>query len=110
MKTYDKYTSEDDDFFFDESKHQKGVALRQDHELFTDDDNVPGNILRVRRKKGEFEIFKNKDLLFSIPDSKFTLKEKEFLTSANGMLFFIDYVKSGWVSMADLKRKIKEKV
>jgi hypothetical protein len=117
MKKYEKYIVENDEFVYDEGGSGKvGNSLsKQDNELFNDDDNKPYTTISVKRivdknSSEDWYIF-NSDKTKTEPTliikgSRFTSKEKEFLRSAQGMIFLIDGFKSGWRSISEFKRNV----
>lgn len=111
--SYDKYLNENDQFFYDENSSKNGF-LKQDSELFNEEDYVPGSLVRVKRVcKNSAEDWKilidNKEVLI-LKGTRFTAKEREYLRSAKGVLFVINGIKSGWNSVSEFKRQIKELV
>jgi len=110
--SYDKYLVENDNFFYDEQSSKKSIGLRQDTELFKEDDDVPGASIRVARKSDpeDWAIIVNGEEKLVLKGSRFTAKEREFLRTPPGILFVMDGFRSGWDSVAEFKRQLKEKV
>lgn len=107
----DKYLNENDQFFYDEHNHKKGSFLKQDSELFNDEDNIPGSSVHVKRTshpKEDWQILINNKEALIIRGTRFTSKEREFLRSANGMLFIINGTKKGWKTVSEFKRQLQE--
>jgi hypothetical protein len=108
--SYDKYT-ENDQFFYDENK--KGSFLKQDSELYNDEDNIPGTAIRVKRisqpPKEDWQIFLNNEEILLLRGTRFTAKEREFLRSIDGTRFIIEGAKQGWKSVSEFKRQLEEK-
>ena len=112
-KTYDRYLIEDE-FFFDENTFPKGSSLRHDHELFDDNEHRPHDIISVKRvelSRGEdWEITKNGKPSLILKGVRFTVREKEFLRTSDGMLFVIAGFKDGWKSVSEYKRRLKKRL
>lgn len=110
-KAYEKY-SEDNSFAYDEKVSKSGIFIKQDCELYHDEDNVPGAIVRVKRnstKAGDesWKIIVNNEEFLVLKGSRFTEKEREFLRGPSGMLFIMDGAKKGWDSVSEFKRQLK---
>ena len=113
-KKADKY-AEKDSFVYDEKVSKAGIFIKQDCELYHDDDNVPGSIVRVKRtetKKGDesWKIFLNDEEYLVLKGSRFTEKERGYLRGAAGMLFMISGTKDGWDSVSEFKRQLKDRI
>lgn len=109
-----KYVDETDEFFIDEQKNKSGGnILRQDSELFDDNSYIPHELLSVKRvslpKSGEdWEIIRDKKVVFTLKGVRFAKKEKEFFKTANGILFIMNGYKAGWRTIAEFKRQVKK--
>lgn len=106
----DKYLNENDQFFYDEHNTKKGSFLKQDSELFNDEDNIPGLSIRVKRvshPKEDWKVLINNKEALVIKGNRFTAKEREFLRSANGMLFIVNGIKKGWKTVSEIKRQVQ---
>jgi hypothetical protein len=114
MKThsYDKYSIENDQFFYDEGYSKNTSILKQESELFNEDDYVPGKLIRVKRisksDSEDWQILVNNTKTLLITGNRFSSIEKEFLRTPAGVLFIINGVKQGWKSVSDFKRQIKD--
>jgi len=114
-KTNDKY-KEEDSFVYDEKVSKAGLFIKQDCELYHDEDNIPGSIVHVKRhcsktsKEESWKVFVNNEEFLIIKGSRFTEKEREFLRGTDGMMFMINGAKSGWNSVSEFKRQLKEKI
>jgi len=114
---HDRYSSvpEVDNFFYDEhdKKNISGI-LKQDNEFFNDEDNIPGNCISVKRKstssKEDWYIYINGEEFLVVKGIRFTSPEREFLRTVDGVKFLIDGIKSGWKSVSEIKRQLKNKV
>ena len=109
-----QYVDEQDDFFVSEEKSSKITNnSRQETELFDEEKYVEHDIINVKyielpRGGEDWEILKNKKLIFTIKGVRLTKKEKIFLRTADGMLFLISTYKNGCKSVLELKRKLKK--
>jgi hypothetical protein len=121
MKNYEKYIVENDEFVYDEgsSAGKVGNSLsKHDTELFNDDDNKPGKVLRIKRvpvEKGgaleDWNVLDNDNkILLNIKGSRFTSKEKDFMKTSVGMSFLLEGFRVGWRSIAEFKRNIADKI
>jgi len=110
--SYDKYLSENNQFFYDEQS-SKGTFLKQDSELFNDEDDIPGQVVMVKRitKPSEnWQVYVDKKEYLLLRGTRFTSAEREFLRSVQGILFVIDGTKRGWKSVSEFKRQIQDKL
>jgi hypothetical protein len=104
----------DDEFFFDENTFPKGSSLRHDHELFDDDDDIITKLINVKMvtfgngKNEDWEILVNGKLALVLKGVRFTVRERKFLKTPQGMLFIIKGYKSGWKSVSEFKRQIQK--
>ena len=57
--SYDKYLVENDQFFYDEQNSKKGAFLKQDSELYNEDDAIPGASVRVKKIDSDWQIYVN---------------------------------------------------
>jgi hypothetical protein len=62
MKSYDKYLTEDDDFFIEDRSSKS--SLRQDFELFNEDEYKPQKVSRVKRIKDGWDVYYDKNIYF----------------------------------------------
>ncbi len=103
-----------EEYFLDESKPKLFLgSLRQETELFKEDDYIPQDLITVKRislpKRGEnWQILKNKQVVMLIKGIRFTAKEREFFRSLEGMRFLISGYKEGWTSISEFKRQVKK--
>lgn len=112
MKKKDNYT-ENDSFAYDEKQPKQVFFVKNDCELFLDENDIPGNVVQVKRICGKdgsenWKLLVDKQEKLLLKGSRFTEKEKEFLRSPTGMLFMINGVKCGWNSVSEFKKRIKE--
>jgi len=107
--SYNKYI-ENDQFFYDESASKKGFILKQDTELFNEEDYIPGKSIQVKRiaEPEDWKVLVNGKEHFFLKGSRFTTREREFLRTAKGILFIVDGVKQGWKSVSEFKRQMKD--
>lgn len=109
-KSYDKYVSSSDEkFVYDEKTAKTGSFIKQDCELYNDEDNIPGEPIRVKRitKPQEgWKVMKNGKDILVIKASRFSKQEKEYLRTVKGLSFIIDGVKQGWKSVSEFKRNL----
>lgn len=113
-KSYDKYLAENDQFLYDEHNNKKGAFLKQDGELFNEEDYKPGNSVQVKRvsnsQNEDWVVLVNGKEHLQIKGSRFSSSEREFFRTTEGMLFIIDGIKQGWSSVSEFKRQVKNKV
>lgn len=114
MKTFDRYMI-DDEFFFDENTFPKSSSLRQDHELFDDNDYKANPLISVKRvsygknsKNEDWEIRNDDKLELVLKGVRFTVRERKFLNTSDGMLFIIRGYKDGWNSVSEFKRQLQK--
>lgn len=107
----DKYSTDNNQFFYDENNSKNGIFLKQDSELFNDEDYIPGKSIRIKRIKNnsseDWQVLIDDVKQLLIKGNRFTAKERKFLRTSAGMLFMIDGIKNGWLSVSDFKRNIK---
>lgn len=113
-QTYMKYTHENDDFFYEENNANKnGSSLRQDNELFDEEEYIAHKLVRVQRieKKSEenWEISIDKKVLITIRGKQLNAKEREFLRTVDGLLFIKSQFEGGINSAAAMKEQIKKR-
>ena len=112
--SYDKYLTENDQFFYDEQNNKKGSFLKQDSELFNEDDDIPGQSIQVKRisypPKEDWKVLINDKEHLLLRGTRFTSKEREFLRSVEGTLFIVHGTKQGWKSVSEFKRQLKDKI
>jgi len=87
---------------------------KSDFELFKEEDNIAGELLRVKRsasKDGEkWSIIKDKKVLLSIKGERFTKRQREFLYKPEGIKYLLDMFKSGVNTQSGLRDLIAKKV
>ena len=109
--SYDKYLT-DDSFLYDEQSTKNGQFLRQDTELFHDEDYIPGDSIEVKRvgayPKEDWVVLVNTDEILNIKGTRLSSTEKKFLRSPEGLMFIINGVKSGWNTVSEFKRQLKD--
>ena len=108
--SYNKY-ADDDPFIYDEKSGKKNAFIKQDSEFFNDEDYIPGKSVRVKRVSNssheDWKIFINGDEFLILKGIRFTSREREFLRTAEGVLFIINGIKSGWKSVSEFKRQLE---
>ena len=106
----DKYDT--DEYVIGEDKLPRNGSLRQESELFDEKSHVPHGVIGVKRVeygKGEdWEVLQDDKVALVLKGVRFTSKEKEFLRSVDGIKFIMTGFKSGWKSVSEFKRRIKE--
>jgi hypothetical protein len=111
--SYDKYLTENDQFFYDENDGRKGAFLKQDSELYNEEDDFPGKSVHVKRisqpPKEDWQIFVDSEKYLLLRGTRFTAKERAFLRTVEGTLFIIKGAKQGWKSVSEFKRQLKDK-
>src|SRR5690606_26547216 len=97
----DKY--ETDEYVIDEEKFPRNGSLRQETELFNDEDYVPHAIIGIKRiefGKGEdWEVVVNNKVELVLKGVRFTGKERDFLRTVAGIQFIMKGYKMGWKSV-----------
>lgn len=108
--SYDKYLVENDQFFYDEQSNKKGAFLKQDSELYNEDEDLPGSSVRIKKNGSDWQIYVNNEEFLLLKGSRFTVGERMFLCSPTGVQFLLEGAKLGWKSVSEFKRQIKNKV
>lgn len=113
--SYGKYLLENDQFFYDESNSKKGSFLKQDLELFNEEEYlIPGRSIQVKRISNksydDWQIFINGEKHLLLKGTRFTSKEREFLRKPEGFLFITYGAREGWKSVSEFKRRLKGKI
>jgi len=110
--SYSKY-AEEDPFAYGEKVGKKGSFIKQDSELFNDEDYVPGKSVRVKRVSSnsheDWKVFVNEEEFLILKGIRFTSKERDFLRTSNGVMFVINGIKNGWKSVSEFKRQLEHK-
>ena len=96
-------------------KPMKSGILRQNNELFDDEDNVVHKIIRVRRKKtsskGEYwEILENDKVVLELKGYRFSNKEKQFLRMPEGIKAIMKLYQEGNYSVSKIKKGIEPEI
>lgn len=86
---------------------------KAENEFFKEDLYKPNSILRIKRKFSkkngeEWQIIQDGELALTLKESRFTLAEKQFLHTPDGMQFLINSFKSGLCSVSKIKESLKE--
>lgn len=109
--TYDKYLSENDQFFYDEHGTGKGSFLKQDSELFNEEEYIPGDLVRVMRvvnsSTEDWIVTINGNDFLILKGTRFTSKEREYFRTVNGVQFILNGIRQGWKSVSEFKRQMK---
>lgn len=110
---------EEDEFSSDETNPiRSSSGIKIDNELYKEENDIPYNAISVKRAKlpkgGEdWEIYENKSKALVLKGTRFTKSEKNFLRTANGVIFLLRGYKAGLKSIAQFKKalvkEIKEK-
>lgn len=108
--SYDKYLVENDQFFYDEQNSKKGAFLKQDSELYNEDDAIPGASVRVKKIDSDWQIYVNNKEYLLLKGTRFTVGEKSFLSTPNGVQFILKGTKQGWKSVSEFKKQLKDKL
>ena len=105
----DKYNTEE--YVIEEEKFHKSSSLRNESELFNDDDYVPHTVISVKRiqfANGEdWEIKVDKKTILVLKGVRFSSKEKDFFRTVSGIKYIIHGYKNGYRSVSDFKKNIK---
>ena len=109
IKNISKYLNENDQFFYDENT-SKGTFLKQDSELYNEDDDVPGKSVRIKKIGSNWQIFVDNNEYLLLKGTRFTAGEKTFLCTQEGVQFILDGTKRGWKSVSEFKRQLKSKL
>lgn len=108
--SYDKYLTENDQFFYDEQNNKKGAFLKQDSELFNEDDAIPGDSVRVKKIGSDWQIYVNNEEYLLLKGTRFTVGERMFLCTPSGVQFILNGTKQGWKSVSEFKKQLKDKL
>jgi hypothetical protein len=109
--SYDKYLTENDQFFYDEQNNKKGAFLKQDAELYNEEEAaIPGASIRAKLVNEDWHVLVNGEEFLVLKSARFTVKERDFLCTLEGSQFIIQGVRQGWKSVSEFKRQLKDKV
>lgn len=109
-----KYLYQDDDELQNDSKGIGFHQLKADNELFQEDAYIPQTLINVKRvvskreTKEDWVIYQDKKIALRLKGNRFSLKEKQFLRTVDGMKFIVSEYKSGSKSINAFKNKLKE--
>lgn len=103
------------DSYLEESKDAniKFNLSKFEHDLFHEEDYVPGKIVRVKKigtpSKGEkWKIYQDDKIVMTIDGKLLSNKERTFLYSYEGISFMISQYKNNVNSMNKFKKNLKE--
>jgi len=106
----DKYDT--NEYVIGEEKFPRNGSLRQESELFDEKSHIPHGTIGVKRVeygKGEdWEVLQDGKVALVLKGVRFSSKEKSFLRTIDGIKFIMYGYKSGWKSVSEFKRNIKE--
>ena len=107
----------DDDFGVGNSEVRNFAyhLTKAENEFFKEDLYKPNSIIRIKRKSSkkngeEWQVLQDGQLALTLKESRFTVAEKKFLRSVEGMQFLIASFKEGLHSVAKIKEALKEKL
>lgn len=88
---------------------------KADNEFFKDDLYKANSVLRVKRKYSkkngeEWQIIQDGKVALTLKESRFTIAEKKFLHTVEGMQLLMHSFKSGLRSVSKIKEAIREKL
>jgi hypothetical protein len=88
---------------------------KADNEFFKEDLYKANSVLRVKRKCSkkngeEWQIIQDGKIALTLKESRFTIAEKKFLHTVEGMQFLVQAFKSGLYSVSKIKEAIREKL
>jgi hypothetical protein len=87
---------------------------RTDNELFVDDSYKPNSVIRVKRyktkKMEDWNIYQDNKIALTLKGARLNNSEKEYLRSAEGIVFLLQSFKSGARTFAKIKELLKEKL
>jgi hypothetical protein len=88
---------------------------KADNEFFKEESYKPNSIIRIKRKFSkkngeEWQIHQDGKIALTLKENRFTIAEKKFLHSVEGMQFLMSAFKSGLSSVAKIKEAMKEKL
>ena len=110
MKSYDKYKDKEEEFFYEETGMNKN-ALRQDHELYHDEDNIVHDMIHIKRievgKSEDWNLINGKNIILSIRGRQLNSKEREFMRKPDGIMCVMLAYKKGIRTASGLKSEIK---
>jgi hypothetical protein len=109
-KTFDKYFSTNDEENKSDIK-TPSIILKQNTELFNEEKNTPGAVLRIKRrvKKGEEEwlVMHGKTITLILQASAFSQKQQDFFKTVDGFVFLINGAKEGWDTVEDFQKYVQ---
>lgn len=88
---------------------------KADNEFFREDLYKPNSLVRIKRKFSkkngeEWQILQDGELVLTLKENRFTLAERNFLHTVEGMQLLMQAFKSGICSVARLKEAIRQKL
>ena len=110
MKNYEQNATISDDF---KEQNIKYTLSKHDDDLYHEENNVAGKVLRVKwiklpNKGDRWKILdENNRALFVVEGNKLSKKERAFLRTVDGFNFLIKQFKDGAQSFNKLKTAIK---
>lgn len=88
---------------------------KAENEFFKEEMYKPNSLIRIKRKYSkkngeEWQIFQDGQLALTLKESRFTIAERKYLHSVEGMQFLMQAFKSGICSASKIKEEIKQKI
>lgn len=107
----------DIEYFYedDEKKMNNFSILKQNDNLFDDNDYVAHQLLTVKRvnlpgNEEEWEVINNNRIVFILPGARLTKKEKNVMRTVVGFRILINEFKSGNRSINKIKNILKKAI
>lgn len=110
-KEHKEHKEDVEEYVIDEDKFIRNGPLKQDSELFDEELNIRHKVISVKRiefKDAEdWEIKSDDKTVLVLKGVRFSLKEKQFFRTVDGVKFIINGFKNGWNSISEFKRNLK---
>jgi hypothetical protein len=105
----------DDDFGVGNSEVRNFAyhLTKAENEFFKEELYKANSVIRIKRKYSkkngeEWQIMQDGKIALTLKESRFTIAERSFLHTVDGMQFLINSFKSGLFSVSKIKEAIKE--
>ena len=97
----------------DNKEHTKFNLNKYEFDLFHEEDNVVHKLIRIKRffssktKEEKWKVFEDNKVALVLEGEKFTLKEKEYLRTVNGINLLLNHYKKNDMAISSIKKHIK---
>lgn len=94
---------------------KKSIHSKFEHDLYKEEDDLAFKVIRVKHinlpnKGDKWKILNDNKVVNLIDGSKLTNKEKDFLKTADGMVWLLEVSKLGINSFNSFKKDLKKKL